>query len=347
MGEQYDKVISFESLYKAHKRARLGKRWKNEVIDFELNLVENLWALHYDLKYHRYQMSGYHRFMIYDPKEREIQAISYKDRIVQHTLCDNYLTPLLEKHLIYDNGACRKGKGTSFAIQRLRHFMTEYYRKNGLKGFFVKIDVHKYFPSINHEILKGKLCKVIDDDNLWSLITTIIDSFNPDINKGLPMGNQSSQNFALYYLDSVDRLIKEKMKVKYYLRYMDDMVLIVKTKEEAIKCLETVKQELEQVKLEINPKSEYMPLSQGIAFLGWHFFYSKKGKIIQRIKQQSKKRISKKVKTNRGLLQDKRITQEEYQQRKASYIGHLKGGNTWHYLTYLFGHLSKEKRMVK
>lgn len=98
MSEAWGKIISFESLYKAHRVARLGKRHKKEVIEFETLLGENLWSLHFDLKYNKYKVGGYHKFMIYDPKEREIQAITYRDRIIQHSLCDNYLTPLLEKH---------------------------------------------------------------------------------------------------------------------------------------------------------------------------------------------------------------------------------------------------------
>lgn len=114
--DEWERIIDFESLYKAHRKARLSKRYKKEVVEFENNLSENLWKLHYDLKYGKYEVGGYHSFMIYDPKEREIQAISYMDRVVQHSLCDNYLIPLLEKKLIYDNVACRKGKGSSLAF---------------------------------------------------------------------------------------------------------------------------------------------------------------------------------------------------------------------------------------
>ena len=109
-------IISFQNLYKAHIRARQSKQHKKEVIQFETQLSKNFWALHYDLNYKKYETGGYHKFMIYDPKEREIHAISYRDRIVQHSLFDNYLTPLLEKHLVNSNCACRKGKGTDYAI---------------------------------------------------------------------------------------------------------------------------------------------------------------------------------------------------------------------------------------
>lgn len=120
MYSSFEEIISFENLYKAHRRARLCKRHKREVIEFELNLSENLWRLHYELKYGKYEIGEYNKFMVYDPKEREIQAIPYRDRVVQHTLCDNCLIPTLERYLIYDNTACRQGKGTHFAIKRLK-----------------------------------------------------------------------------------------------------------------------------------------------------------------------------------------------------------------------------------
>lgn len=165
--DDFDKIISFECLYAAHRRARQGKRHKKEVIEFEMNLSQNLWELHYDLKYNRYKVGGYHKFMIYDPKKREIQAISYRDRVVQHSICDNYLSPLLEKHLIHDNAACRKNKGTSFAVKRVRKFMTEHYKKYNNNGYVVKLDITKYFLSINHNYLKQKLIKLAVSDRIY------------------------------------------------------------------------------------------------------------------------------------------------------------------------------------
>ena len=127
--ESFENIISFGSLLEAHKRARLSKQHKKEVIEFEIHLSRNLWALHYDLNYGKYQIGEYRKFTIYDPKKREIQAIPYRDRIVQHALCDKLLIPLLEKYLIDANCACRRGKGTDYAMKLLRSFMTRHYKK--------------------------------------------------------------------------------------------------------------------------------------------------------------------------------------------------------------------------
>ncbi len=325
----FENIISYENLYKAHMRARLSKRHKREVILFEMNLSENLWNLHYDLKYGKYKISGYNKFMIYDPKEREIQAISYRDRILQHSLCDNYLMPLLEKRLIYDNAACRKNKGTSFAINRWRYFMQKYYKKYGEEGYFVKVDVKKYFNSINHNILKQKLIKIIKDDKIYSLLCNIIDSFSVSKNRGLPMGNQTSQCFALLYLNIVDRLIKENLKVKYYVRYMDDMLLLIESKSKAQVCLKSIKMALNDNLLDINLKSQIFPIKNGIDFLGWYFFYGKNGKIVQKLKKTSKKRILQRVKkTVNAFLKNK----NKINVVKTSYLGHLKSGNSFNFI---------------
>lgn len=327
----FEDIISFESLYRAHRRARLSKRHKKEVILFEAELSKNLWALHYDLKYGRYEVGGYHSFMIYDPKEREIQAIGYRDRIIQHSICDNYLTPLLDRHLIYDNAACRKNKGTGFAISRWRRFMAEYYKKNGAEGYFVKLDVRKYFPSINHSILKEKLSRIVGDGKILDLLFKIIDSYNKEEDVGLPMGNQTSQCFALLYLDNVDRYLKEKMRVKYYVRYMDDMLFLVRDKAKAQRCIEHVKALLKENKLVLNPKSQITEVKNGVDFLGWRFLYADNGKIVQKVRPSTKKRIIERAKLTVFQVRTHRKNEIKLSEAKASYEGYLMSGNAYHF----------------
>ncbi|HCW05334.1 MAG TPA: hypothetical protein DGK91_12945 [Clostridium sp.] len=233
MNMEYDELISFSNLYKAYLACLKGKRHKQEVIDFSLELSKNLWMLHYDLKFQKYKIAGYHEFKIYDPKERMIQAISFLDRIVQHMLVDNYLIPTLGKTFILDNVACQKNKGTSFAHRRIKSFLVDQYKKHGRRGYVIKIDIRRYFESIDHDYLKERLVHRVADNKIKQLLLAIIDSYPPGINKGLPMGNQTSQYLALLYLSDIDHYIKEKLNIKHYLRYMDDLLLIVQTKEEA------------------------------------------------------------------------------------------------------------------
>lgn len=322
----WEELISYESLYRAHRKARLGKRHKKEVIEFELNLSQNLWALHYELKYHKYNISGYHKFMIYDPKEREIQAISYRDRIVQHTLCDNYLTPLFEKKFIYDNCACRKGKGTHFALKRFKQFMQEFYNKHGNNGRIIKLDMAKYFNSINHDVLKNLLNKSIYDKDVLKLCHKVIDSYNFQENKGLPMGNQSSQCFALLYLNSIDHMLKEKLHIKYYVRYMDDIVMIVKDKLFAKTIINQVKISLEPLKICLNHKSQQIAFKNGVIFLGWKIFCP--NRVILKVKKSLKLRIIEKIKYNIAIGGN-------LQESLVSYSGMFIHGNAICFFRYI------------
>lgn len=212
----YDRICDFGNLYRAYLASRRSKRGTREVIQFEMNVGPNLCQLQEELGNQTYQLSGYYHFTIHDPKVREIYALHYRDRILQHSLCDNVLAPYFENHLIYDNAACRTGKGTLFAINRLNGFMHDHFRQHGTDGYFLKCDIRKFFDSIDHQILQQRLAAIVDDPRTLQLLFHIIDSYEVSPGKGIPMGNQTSQWFALFYLDPLDRLVKEKLRIKYY-----------------------------------------------------------------------------------------------------------------------------------
>ena len=158
----YEKVYDFQSLYNAYQLAARGKHGRPDVIQFEMNLPENLWRLHDELESGTYRPAPYNHFTIHDPKTREIQALSFADRVVQRSLCDNALRPWVDARLIYDCAACRPGKGTHFAMDRLSEFMRAYYRQHGTEGWALKCDVRKYFDSVDHEALKARLRRYPD-----------------------------------------------------------------------------------------------------------------------------------------------------------------------------------------
>lgn len=328
--EEYEKIYCFENLYQAHKMARRGKQTKKEVIFYEMRLSENLEKLQYHLKNHTYQIRGYRKFLIHDPKKREIQALSYGDRIVQHSLCDNVLGPYLEKHLIYDNSACRKGKGTHFAIDRLTAFLRKHYRQYGTDGYILKCDVKKYFNSVDHVILKEKISRMALSEDVRWLLKMIVDSYEYQPGKGLPMGNQTSQWFALYYLDCLDRLIKEKLGIRYYSRYMDDMILIHPDRTYLKKCLKEMKEYLEtELKLEFNEKTQIHAIRQGVDYLGFHFYLTETGKVIRKLRQSGKKRLKRRLRHYRHAYAVGKIELEAVSRSVASYKGHLKHAHTY------------------
>ena len=273
--------------------------------------------------------------MIYDPKEREIQALSFADRVFQHLLCDNILMPYLEPRLIYDNAACREGKGTHFALNRLGKFMREHYKKYGAEGYILKFDIRKYFNSIDHVVLKNKL-KGFPDEEVKQLLYHIIDSYakEPETEepsqRGLPLGNQTSQWFALWYLNGLDRLIKEKFGIKYYSRYMDDGILIHENKTYLKQCLEEMTAYVEkELKLSFNEKTQIFPISQGADYLGFRFYLTDTGKVIRRLRTSNKKRWKRRLKLYQKQYRQGTKNFEEITRSMKSYQGHLKYGNTY------------------
>lgn len=326
----FEKVFDFHNLYKAHLAARRGKRHTREVIEFELALSENLVALSDELKSGRYKIQGYYSFSVHDPKFRIIHALHYRDRVMQHCLCDEVLQPLLDNKLIYDNAACRIGKGTHFAVRRVSEFLHKFYTRYGTDGYALKCDIRKFFGHIDHDVLKEKLSRVIKDAGVLALVYQIIDSFEIAENKGIPLGNQTSQWFAIYYLDGLDRLVKEKLGIKYYSRYMDDCVLIHQDREYLRDCCRRMRNFLEkELKLEFNEKTELFPLRNGINYLGWHFYLSDTGKIIRKVKQQTKHRYRKTLRGFQESYSTGEVDLNSINQSLSSYRAHLSHGHTY------------------
>lgn len=332
----FKELYSFEHLYNAYRLAARGKHNQSEVIRYEMDLAHNLWQLSREIESGVYHPSGYHKFMIYDPKEREIQALSFRDRVVQHSLCDNLLAPWFENRLIYDCAACRIGKGTHFALDRLSGFLRAFYRKNGTNGYILKMDVRKYFDSIDHDVLKYLLRKY-PEQRTRDFLYMVIDSYHADTGKGLPMGNQTSQWFALYYLDRIDRMIKEQYHIRYYTRYMDDMVLIHESKLYLQHILEQLtKFAGNELKLAFNQKTQIFPISQGVDYLGWHFYMTDTGKVIRRLRTANKRRFKRRLKAYQEQYRRGEKDLDAIQRSLASYRGHLKHGHTYKLQAHVF-----------
>lgn len=224
-----------------------------------------------------------------------------------------------------------KVKVTDFALDRLSFFLRDYFKNNGTNiGYILKADIHHYFPSIDHKCLKWKMRKVVKDKDILNLIEKIIDSFSDEDGKGLPMGNQTSQLFALYYLDQLDRQVKEHQHIKYYLRYMDDIVLIHKDKEYLKYCLNHMREVVEdELGLEFNSKTQIFPIKNGVDFLGFHFYMTDTGKVIRKLKTASKKKYKKRMKLMKYQYSNGTIELEEINRVLPGFNGHLQRGHTY------------------
>lgn len=320
-------VADFNSLYASYTEARKGKRWKYAVCKYEANVLENLMFIHFMLTSHKYRLSPYNCFTVREPKERLIMYNSFRDKIVQHSLCDNVLEPVLSKTFIYDNYASQKSKGTHFGLDRLKIFMQKFYRQHGTDGWVLKCDVRKYFYRIDHDVLKSQLRRLIKDTDVLWLLDMIIDSTE---GPGIPIGNHTSQWFAVLYLSGMDHMIKERLGIKFYGRYMDDFYLIHHDKEYLQYCLEEIRKYLVPLGLELNQKTAIFPLTQGIDFLGFRTYMTDTGKVIRKVRRESKNRIRRKLKKFRRLLDEGRIDMETIIQSYSSWTGHAEHGNSYH-----------------
>jgi retron-type reverse transcriptase len=237
---------------------------------FEMEAASNINKLVKELTNKTYKLGKYKVFRIFDPKERLIEALPYKDRVVLMCFCKNVIEPKLEDRLIHDNAASRKNKGTDFAMNRLHGFMRKLYINTGGNNFyFLKCDISKYFQSIDHNILIAKLQKCgFSDDEMWFMEMVIRASRGGDT-KGVPLGNQTSQWFALLYLDDIDRLAKEKLHVQGYVRYMDDFILLGENKEFLRRCKTEIENVCaEKLHLKLNAKTQIGMVKNGVDFLG-------------------------------------------------------------------------------
>jgi len=250
----FEKIISVENLLLAWKEFLCGKRKNEDVEVFQLHLMDNILSLHQDLKNKTYKHGGYHAFNISDPKPRNIHKANVRDRLLHHAIY-RILYPYFDSKFIHDSYSCRINKGTHKAINRFRDFSRKVSKNNTKTHFVLKCDIRKFFANIDHEILKEILSRtVLDSDILW-LLSQVIDSFSTRqdlIEVGLPLGNLTSQLLVNIYMNEFDQFMKRELKVKYYIRYADDFVILSEDKKYLEELLLKISNFLEkELKLEI------------------------------------------------------------------------------------------------
>ena len=248
----YDEMCSFENIEMAFQRARRGKTLKPYVIKFEEKLIENLKLLQQELITQTYKPKPLVSFILRDPKTRKISKSDFRDRVVHHAVC-NVIEPIFDRTFIYDNYANRIGKGTFKAIERFDKFKRKASKNNTKTCYVLKADVKHYFETVDHKTLMLILGKKIKDEKLLGLIQTILDNHNTQV-KGMPLGNLTSQFFANVYLNELDQFVKHKLRAKYYIRYVDDFIILHSSR----KILEEYKAKINEflnvkLRLELHP----------------------------------------------------------------------------------------------
>ncbi|MBI2031478.1 MAG: RNA-dependent DNA polymerase [Candidatus Levybacteria bacterium] len=327
----YDNLISIENLFQAWNEFVKGKRKKKDVQEFHLNLEDNLFELHRKLKSKTYKHGDYEDFYINDPKRRHIHKAKVTDRIVHHLLY-KYLYSVFDKTFIYDSYSCRLSKGTHRGVKRLENFAGEVSKNYTGECWALKLDIRKFFASVDHKILLRLLKEKIKDRNVLKLLEHVITSFNKEEGRGIPLGNLTSQIFANIYLNELDQFVKHKLRVKYYIRYADDFIIISNTKESLFQYLHIIKEFLlNNLNLELHQqKIIFRKLSWGIDFLGYIVlpYY-----LLPRTK--TKRRILNKVKIKIKVHRSGKISDFSLNQTVQSYLGVLKHANSYKILVKL------------
>ena len=317
--KSFAEIISPANLFSAWRDFKVGKKNKRDVAEFELNLEDNMFQLHDDLRNGLYRHSDYSSFFVRDPKLRLIHKAAVCDRVLHHALT-RALEPVFEKIFIFDSYSSRKNKGTHRAIARFRCLAWRLSANNTKTVWILKGDIRKYFASVNQEILFALLKKKINDEQLLRLIREIIFSHHNPAGQGIPLGNLTSQLFSNIYLNELDEYVKRKLGVKNYVRYADDFVIMSRDLNELKRWLDQINEFLKiQLQLETHPaKTGFRRWHQGLDFLGYIIFPHY---VILRAK--TRKRMFKKMKAKQAEYLAGKINLKSLSQTRQSYLGLL------------------------
>ena len=314
---EFEKKLSYESLMKAHKLSRKGKGYRKEIILFNLKQEEYIMWLYEKLKNKTYKHSGYTIFYITEPKLRKIEKSIYIDRIVHKWVVDNFLEPYFVPTFITTSYACLKERGMHKACLDVQNTM-KHLERTWKEYYILKMDVRKYFQNIDKDILYKILNRKIQDNKLLWLLKEII--YSNEGKKGLAIGNYTSQMFANIYLNEVDQYVKNVLHCKYYFRYLDDSIAMLKTKEEANCALEKIQSFLEvNLQLELNEKTQIFKSKQGINFCGY-----KINPYRLKIRDRGKRKLKKKVKELKYMIKTNQINSKEAKKYLCGHFGYIK-----------------------
>ena len=271
----YEDIISVENLLAAWREFVRGKRKKADVQEFQYKLMDNILALHRDLKEGTYKHGGYKAFKISDPKPRDIHKATVRDRLLHHALYRK-LYPFFDRTFIADSYSCRRGKGTHKAMNRFRQFAYKVSRNHTCTCWVLKCDIRKFFASIDQRILNDIVCRYIPDERILALIVEVVGSFQTHeaTPRGLPLGNLTSQLLVNVYMNEFDQFVKHRLKAKYYIRYADDFTFLSPSRRRLDELLPLIERFLSvRLHLALHPdKVSIATFASGVDFLGWVHF---------------------------------------------------------------------------
>ena len=326
-----EQIIGFEALWDSMMKCKRGVIWKDSVASFCLKSVQEVARLTNELHDGTYKERPHKYFTITYPKERAIMSISFRDRVYQRSLNDVGIYPVMAKSFIYDNCACQKDKGADFARERFKCHMQRFWRKHGTEGYCLKMDVKGYYPNMRHDVAK-KIYRRKLDTQVYERAAEVLDSFPGDV--GFNPGSQIIQILGISVLDGIDHYVKERLRIPQYIRYMDDMLVLVPDMETAERVRDSVAVKLAEIGFELHPKKTIIiPLSKPVMFLGFEYRLTPTGKVVmtvdpERVKSMRKKLYRMAQKSKRG-----QITREKVDESYQSWKAHAAKGDSWRLLS--------------
>lgn len=309
-------------------RCKHGVLWKESVASYFLNGIENTMRLENKLKNKTYKPRNPKKFMLTHPKPREAVSIAYIDRIYQRSLNDNILYPVMTNSFIFDNMACQKGKGTDKFRNRFDDKLRKHFRKYGTDGYVLQCDVHGYYPNMNHQVtestFKEKLPEVVYN-NVEEILRF---QYSGDV--GYNPGSQMIQIAGISVLDKLDHFIKERLGIKFYMRYMDDFILVHTDKEYLKYCKDEIEKFLASMKFELHPdKTNIFPLKNGVTVLGFKHRITSTGKIIRTIDSKNVANERRKLRRMVNLSKKGILSKKKVDECYKSWKSHAAKGNSF------------------
>lgn len=328
------KIAGFECLYESHLKAQHGVIWKDSVAWYSLHGLEQTSKLSNELLTGTYEPKPPVKFTIYKPKQRDIIAAAYRDRVYLRSINDNILYPKMTKSFIKENGACQLGKGVDYERDIFKSYLRRFYINHGLNGYVLQIDIKKYYPSMKHEVVEGMFQKKLSCTDFKMVKESLDSQYEGD--SGYNPGSQMVQIAGISLLNGIDHYIKEVLHVRDYVRYMDDMILLFTDYDFAEHCKNKIGMELSYLGLEFHEKkTRIYPISEGITFLGFDWKITETGKIVQLPRSQNIKDLRHTINALMKLCRDGERTVESVDSSFTTRLSYLSKGNSYHLLNRL------------
>lgn len=323
-----DYIIDYDSLWESAMKCKRGVMWKPSTKHYNMNAVEETHRMHRKLINGTWKDGQPKEIKIIYPKKRDGLSISFKDRVYQRSINDNVLYPVVSNSFILDNCACQKGKGIDFARKRLKKHLWKFYCHHGIEGYVLQIDIKGYYPNMRHSEVKKKFKKYLDDE-VFEMVCNVLDTqYSGDI--GYNPGSQMVQIAGISLLDDLDHYCKERLHIKHYMRYMDDILIIHHDYGYLNVCLSKIKEKLLNIGFELNVgKTKITPLSEGFVYLGFIYNVISTGKILMTLNSANVRHERKKLQRLVSLAKRGEITKAKVDECYKSWCANANKGNSY------------------